>query len=323
MAPRYMEHASPTDAHVYGGQMPPTQRPGIQESPCAYLNMDLQISSATRSFSDAIATPSVVGRKLLEMVASNDRDKVYRLQRMFEDERQEREPNYLPPIYGKSEEDRVIQSIGLGIEELNQLRAERQEVLAFQGPDGQLRSYQVRLGLAKRDSTYYVIIVLVIPATPLGMQQMPPSPYSRETGYSYQAAPQAFSQPPGGPPYGQYPTQYTDPRTRESQATFRQPPPLRSNSASSSVPTTPATPYYVQSQPQSFGRPSEYSQAQDPRQVPRSELPQAQGQRQNEFRLPPIQSQPVMTSGGGRGDDRGRVDIGGLIEKPDAQRRHQ
>jgi hypothetical protein len=321
MAPRYLEHAPPGDASLYRGQMHPT--PGSvtqQDPPCAYMHMDLQISSASRSFCDALGMPQVLGRKLHDMVASNDRDKIYRLQRVFDEERQEREPNYLPPIIPRSEEDRVIQSIGLAVDQLAHVRTERHEMLSFQGPDGQLRGYETRMGLAKKDSTYYIVLMLVISSAPIGMPHMSSSLYPREAGYGFQpTSQQAFAQPPAASPYAQYPPQYTDSRAREPPMTFRQPPPLRSNSGSSSIPTTPATPYYVQSQ--SSGRPSEYGQPQDLRQVPRSELPQAQPQRQSEFRLPPIQSQSTTPLPAGRGEDRGRVDIGGLLEQPNVQRR--
>jgi hypothetical protein len=321
MVPRYLEHASPADANIFAGQAPPNPRVGgPQDVPLAYLNMDLQISNASRSFSELLGIPSLGGRKLLDIVASTDRDKVYRLQRVFEDERQEREPNYLPPIYGKTEEDRVIQSIPLNLDEGVPFRTERQELLTFQEASGQQRSYQVRLGLAKRESTYYVVLILVIPAPPATSQemyQMSSSPYHpREASYGFRTSQQSFVPPPPMSSYSQYPTQYAEPRGHDPQMTFRQPPPLPSNSSCAPGPA-PSIPSYAQPFPR-----AEYGQVQNPRQIPRSEISQAQPAHQSEFRLPPLQRPPGAPSAPPRGDDRGgRVDIGGLLEDPKAQRK--
>lgn len=323
MVPRYLEHALPADANIFTGQAPAIPRVGVaQDLPLAYLNMDLQISNASRSFSGILGIPSMGGRKLLDIVASTDRDKVYRLQRVFEDERQEREPNYLPPIYGKAEEDRVIQSIplDLNLDDGVPVRTERQELLTFQEPSGQQRSYQVRLGLAKRESTYYVVLILVIPAQPVTSQdvyQISPSPYHpREASYGFRAPQQTFAQPPPISSYSQYQTQYGEPREHDPSMTFRQSQPLPSSSSCVPGPA-PTIPSYTQPFPR-----SEYSQVQNPRQIPRSEGSQAQSAHQSEFRLPPLQRPPGLPSAPPRGDDRGgRVDIGGLLEGPEPQRK--
>jgi len=323
MAPRYLEHASAADANIFTGQAPAIPRAvGTQDVPLAYLNMDLQISNASRGFSELLGMPSLGGRKLLDIVASTDRDKVYRLQRVFEDERQEREPNYLPPIYGKAEEDRVIQSIplNLNLDDGVPFRTEHQENLTFQEPSGQQRSYQVRLGLAKRESTYYIVLILIIltpPTTSQEVYQMSLSPYHpREASYGFRTPQQTFAPPLPISSYSQYQSQFGEPRGHDSQIPFRQPPPLPSNSscAPSLVPTIPS---YAQPFPG-----SEYSQAQSLRQIPRSEISEAQPTRQSEFRLPPLQRPSGASSGTPRGDDRGgRVDIGGLLEDPGAQRK--
>jgi len=320
VVPRYLEHASPADANIYAGQAPPNPRVGRpQDVPLAYLNMDLQFSNASRSFSELLSMPSLGGRKLLDIVASTDRDKVYRLQRVFEDERQEREPNYLPPIYGKTEEDRVIQSIPLDLDEGVPFRTERQELLTFQEPSGQQRSYQVRLGLAKRESTYYVVLILAIqapPATSQEMYQMSSSPYHpRETSYGFRTPQQSFAPPPPISPYSQYSTHYAETRGHDPQMAFRQPP-LPSNSSCTPGPA-PSIPSYVQPFPR-----AEYGQVQNPRQIPRSEISHAQPTQQSEFRLPPLQRPPGVPSAQPRGDERGgRVDIEGLLEDPEAQRK--
>jgi hypothetical protein len=184
--PRYMDHASPVDANVFASQISPNQHvAGGHELPWAYLTMDMQICDASRIFGELVGMSSIVGRKLLEIVAADNRDKVYRLQLVFESERKEREPNYLPPIYGKTEEERVIKSIGVGPDG-GVLRNERQEFIIFQDPSGQTRGYQARLGPTKKDSTYFVILILVwraTPATPqLTYRQPPPLLSSSSSG---------------------------------------------------------------------------------------------------------------------------------------------
>lgn len=316
MAPRYLEHGSPADANLYGASMPPTPRMMTQQEPiCAYLTMDMQIAKATQGFGETIGVQSVVARKFHDIVSANDRDKVFRLQRVFEDERREREPNYLPPIYLKFEEDRVIQSVGFGPEEMSQFRADRQDMFTFQGPDGQQRTFQVRFGLAKKESTYFVVLLLNLPATPQTFSQPSSSPYSRESysrdsQYGYQTPQQVFAQP-GASLFMSNPS-FGDPRGE----VYRTPGPLGPN-----IPPSTSMPSFAQPPV----RP-DYSQGQNPYQTPRSELPpaQPQPQRQHDLQLPPIRDQRVEASVAEmrrRDNQSGRVDIGGLLEKPGMGRR--
>lgn len=312
---RYPENV---DTPIYAGQIPPTPRMlAPQDLTCAYLTMDLQISKATQGFGEAIGVQSVTGRKLLDIVAPVDRDKVFRLQRLFEDERRDREPNYLPPIYPKYEEDRIIQSVGFGPNEMAQFTADRPEMFTFQGPDGQQRTFQVRFSLAKKDSTYFISLMLHIPATPQTYHQPSSSPfsresYSRDSQYGYQTPQQGFPQTPSASPYMPNPP-FGDSR---GDSMCRPSGPMGSNIPPATIPP------YVQSQT----RP-EYPQPQNPYQTPRSELPQAQPQHQHDLQLPPIRDQRGEGPLGGqlqprlRDDRSGRVDIGGLLEKPDPARR--
>jgi hypothetical protein len=311
MAPRYLEHASPADANLYGGSMTPTPRMMTsQEAICAYLTMDMQIAKATQGFGETIGVQSVVARKFHDIVSANDREKVFRLQRLFEDERREREPNYLPPIYLKFEEDRVIQSVGFGPDEMAQFRPDRQDMFTFQGPDGQQRTFQVRFGLAKKESTFFVVLLLNLPATRQTFNQPSSSPYSRESysrdsQYGFQTPQQVFAQP-GASPFMSNPS-FGDPRGE----VYRTPGPL-----GPSIPPTTSMPPFAQAQP----RP-DFSQGQNPYQTNRSELLQAQPQpqRQHDLQLPPIRDQrgEASTSELRRKDNQsGRVDIGGLLENP-------
>lgn len=309
---RYLDRAAPADANIYG-QIPPTQRSlPMQEPACAYLNMELQIAKATSTFSETIGLQSGLQRKLQEIVSPVDRDKLTRLQRSFEDERREREPNYLPPIYlAKIEENSVIQSIGFSPEDLGQMRTDRHEMLTFQAPDGQQRTFQFRFGLAKKESTYFIIALLVIPATPPVFQQPSAPPFlreiqSREPQYGFQTT-QGYGQSHGVSAYGPS-SGFGDPRG--DMVSFRAPGPFGPN-----IPSSSAVPQYAPLQ----ARP-EYAQAQTPYHTPRSEM-QTQA-RQDHIQLPPIRAPSSMMEPTRRRNDRsGRVDIGGLLEKPDPSMR--
>ncbi|KAL2070473.1 hypothetical protein VTL71DRAFT_13499 [Oculimacula yallundae] len=315
---RFLEHASPADVNMYGAPMPPTQR--IQpshEPPCAYLTMDMQFSKTTQSFGETIGVQHIQSRRLQDLVSLNDRDKIARLQRIFEDERREREPNYLPPIYlAKFEEDHVIQSVGFSQDDIGMVRTDRQEMFTFQAPDGQQRTFQVRLGLAKRGSTYFIILLLVLPATPQPFNQPSTSPYprdtfSRDSQYGFPTPQQGYQQTPGASPYGSNPS-FGDPRGE--MAAYRTPGPL-----GHSIPSSAGMMGFAQPP-----RP-DYVPGPAPYQASRSELPpppQVQSQRPHDLQLPPIRDQrieapPMAMDPARRRDDRsGRVDIGGLLEQP-------
>lgn len=323
IAPRYLEHASLSDANVYSSPMQLAPRVLSSQDPlCAYLNMEMQIAKVSQAFADTIGLSPLVSRNFQEIVSANDVEKITRLQRAFEEERREREPNYLPPIYLKLEEDRVIQGVGFGSGELDHVRPNRQEVLTFQALDGHQRTFQVRMGLAKKDSTYFIAVLLSMPSHQ-SFQPMPPSPfgregYVRESQYGYQPPQPGYMQSPNSSMFGAAPN--FDPRI----ATYRPPGSLGGNisSAAASIPV-----YTPTSQRQ------DYMQTQIPYQTPRSELPPAQpsqqlvqqhSQRQHDLQLPPIRDQRSEVSSTvqlRRGNDRaGRVDIGGLIENPEARR---
>ncbi|KAN0096161.1 hypothetical protein V8E51_014966 [Hyaloscypha variabilis] len=318
IAPRYIDWGNLQDANIYGGSgsMPPTPRMLPSQDPiCAYLTTEMQIAKTTPNFGDTIALQPIVGRKLQDILSPNDREKVLQLQRNFEGERREREPNYLPPIYlHKFEEDRAIQSVGFGQEEIGQLRTDHGETFTFPGADGQQRTFNVRLGLAKKDATYFVVLILQVPATPQQYQQPSTSPFSREShsresqyGYGYQQPPQQqiYAPSQGPPPYVPNPN-YADPRG--DMSAYRPPGPLVQN-----MPPSGNMPSFA---PPQSARP-EYSQGQTQFQTPRSELAQASQPRQHDLQLPPIRDQgPSMDPMRRRDDRSGRVDIGGLLEKP-------
>ncbi|TVY37267.1 hypothetical protein LSUB1_G006133 [Lachnellula subtilissima] len=303
LAPRYMDHASSVDANMFGGSMPPAPRMLPTHEPlCAYLTMEMQIAKVTRSFGDTVGLQAVVGKRLQDIIVVNDREKVMRLQRILEDERRAREPSYLPPIFSKYEEDRIIQSVGFGPDEIGQLLLEHQELVTFQGSEGQQQPLQARFGLAKRESTYFIAVIFQVPATPQTSYQPVARDYPRESQYGYQTSQQAF--PPGPSSFAPNPA-YGDPRGD-----------LMYRASVPNVPIASSMPPFSQQQT----RPDYSPQIQNPYQTPRSELAQGQPQRQHDLQLPPIRDhrgEPSAANMSRRRDDRtGRLDIGGLLEQP-------
>jgi hypothetical protein len=297
---RHLEYATSTDANIYAYAQRMPQSASAQEPQAAFLNMDLQFIKTTGSFSQSVSPGvTVETRKLLDIVSTTDRDKVYRLQRELEDERRGREPNYLPPIFGQMDTDRVIVSVPFGADTLSQIPTPRRELFSFQTPDGQHRSFEVQVGLAKKDSTYFVAFILVAPP-PVHQDVRHPSssPYMRDSPqYGYQAAPHSYVQPPGVPGYVPYPPTY--PATGSMAAPRPSMPP--------------------------YGQPPAMNQMQ---QTPRSEIAPRPS---NSFSLPPIRSRPLENAPSGMPGDgewqgqekrTARVDIGGLLESStDASKR--
>jgi hypothetical protein len=274
--------------------------------------MEMQISKASSGFGETIGVQSVVSRKLHDIVSASDRDKISRLQESLEEEKRGREPTYLPPIYLKIEEDRLIQSVSFGPEEMSQFKLDRQERIAFQGPDGQQRAFQVRVGLSKKESTYFIILLLDLPMTP--QTYTPQSSYSRDPQYGF-----APSQQMSNPIPSQYMASLPFSDQRAEMPAYRGPAPL----GSSMPPPSMNMPTFTQPPMR-----QEYSQGPSSYQLPHTELPPSQSSAQthpqgqgHDLQLPPIRDQHreghSVDSTQRRDDRSSRVDIGGLLEKRD------
>ncbi|POS87822.1 hypothetical protein EPUL_000752, partial [Erysiphe pulchra] len=303
---------APYPSSIPQRQVPMLQNPRLSsnsEPACAYLSLDMVVLKATKSFGETIGLQTIINRNFQDIISHNDREKIYRLQQSFEDERREREPNYLPPIYmAKFEEARVIQTIGFGPEDLGQVRTDRQEMITFQAPDGQQRTFQARLGMAKRLSIYFIVVLLYIPKTSQLSYQQPLSPYTRESQsnesqYGIHCSLQPYSQNqssfpfPAGPSYGD---------VRLDLNGYRTPSVVGSSLSFSSSGMMPYT------QPQVR---SDYSQLHSSYQVPRSELLQGIQSRSSDLQLPPIRDPHSQRDYG-----KNRLHIGGLLDDPDSEK---
>lgn len=314
VAPRFLERGPSSEANVFPAPLSIATR---AQEPAAFLTMELEIVNASTAFVETIGMVSstgpqdIRGRKLPELIAPQDREKVEHHQRQMQREQMQREPNYLPPIYGKQEEERVIQSIGFAPEDLARFQLDRQDLVTFVSSDGQQRSYAVQLGLAKVESTYFIVLLINVRA-----RQFPypsPSPHTRDVPYSYppqQAG--AFSQP--------------TPISASFDPSRQRPLDVPLGPRKSSAPAqmiSGLTPGMAQSfSPTAAGR-GEYPPPGPSYQVSRNDMPPTtRPPAQQEFQLPPIRNPsqsiaPLSSEHSWPRDDRSnRVDIGGLIEKP-------
>jgi hypothetical protein len=323
--PRHLEYANPADANVYSSQAP--RASDGQELPWAYLTLDLQICDASRTFNDFVGLSSVVGTKLPDIVSSEHRAVVYRLQSFFESDRKAREPNYLPPIYGRGDEERVIKSIGGGPDSNRHIQ-ERPEFLEFRDRTGQTRRYSTRLSLAKKDSVYFIILILDWPTTttapPHAYQTSAASYSATDTGSQYRAPQSLYpvTAPPPPPSYSQYQSQYTETHTSNTYLPYRQPPPTIRGGPGLTTGMSPYLQPSTQPSVQQSLRP-DFPPGQPQRQSAAPPIAQTYSPSPYENRLPPIQSQMVPTPPVSRPEERsGRVDIGGLLQNPTSQPRN-
>lgn len=344
VAPRFLERGASSDSNIFPAPLSITTR---TPEPAAFLTMELEVAKASPAFLEALGlvTPhgsqQIKGRKLTDLIGPMDREKALSHQRQMQAEQAQREPNYLPPIYGKQEEDRVIQSLGFGIEDLSRFQLDRTELFTFQGAvDGQQRIFSVRMGLAKVESIY--LIVLLLSVQPRTVPYPSPSPHTRDIPYSYGTQQQAqFSQPTPvsasfdpnrqrlsegslGPRKSSAPAQMIS-GGMGGMGSLGGPPGLSSSSFS---PNPGRGEYSVASVGPSFQPPRGEMM---PQSTATTRLAPQSQQQQPEFQLPPIRnpSQPSLASATSssdqlwppRDDRSNRVDIGGLIDKPDPNRR--
>jgi hypothetical protein len=328
IAPRFIERGSMVDANIFPAPLAiATQAP----EPVAFLTIgELEVVKASSTFIDATMSNTqsvlgyrsqpIVGRKLVDMITPPERDRVVALCKALQNEQMTKEPNYLPPIYGRDEEERVIKSQPFSAESVSRYQLDRQDFFTFVAADGQPRPHSVRVGLAKDDSIYFVVLLL----TSLGRSfpHPSPSPRPRDVSYSYQVP--AFTQlTPVSASFDPGRSRLTDP-PRDSSFTPRQSdPPAQQLVSTLSPGVSPGVPSYSASASARSEHPGGLAH-----QIPRSELTLTRPAQQAEYQLPPIRSQQQQHGQPGeaswqRDDRTGRVDIGGLIEKPGASPRRK
>jgi hypothetical protein len=309
--PRFLERGSVSDVNIFPQPLNIATRP---LEPVAYLTVDLELARVSHTFVDAIgagAVQSIQGRKLAELIVPGERERVAILQRSLQEEQGRKEPNYLPPIFGRQELDRVLQALPFDPESISRFPIERQDFFTFITAEGQARSYPIRIGLVKEDSVYFVVLVLNI--QPRAFPHPSPSPHPRDLPYSYQ--PQPYTQlTPVSASFDQGWPRFTNPRDSREGGMITRPPTAAGQMMTNISPgVSPNVPSYSAS---SSGRVEHQHPSGASYQIPRSELSSSRVPQQPGYQLPPIRSQAQSEqSPDPRG--AGRVDIGGLIDRPD------
>ena len=301
---------------------PLSMAPRLPE-PVAFLTMDLVVAKASKTFSEAIGVHIAPTMTLFEIVSGRDHGKIRQRHQEIRQEQSVREPQYLPPIFGHEQQESVIRQLAFSHEQISRFSLEIQDNLTFQAADGQQRTYMVRMGLAKQESIYFIVLVLITvpPFQAPASYPTPSSVSSRELNYSSQPSERGFSQStPASASFDSARALYGE---RGGYGGNPSPGPRHAGPSGQMVsglsPGIP--PSYA---PSSTKRP-EYPLGPSSYQIPRSELTAATRQESNpsEFQLPPIRTQPqpspaqVPTNPWPRDERSSRVDIGDLLKKPD------
>ncbi|KJZ79846.1 hypothetical protein HIM_00560 [Hirsutella minnesotensis 3608] len=292
--PRPFERA--TDAGMYN----PAPAPQVYPEPVVYLTMNMEITKASPTFLDAIGAGNVVGRRLGDISAGTEADKIHKIQNQLLGEQKRREPNYLPPILGLG--GPAFQGIGFSADDVARFPLEMEEQLAFIGADGHLRQFPIRAGLGEEGSFFFVVILLCGPPR---YQHPPPAPARVASISPYHRGPaqqETSASRPAGPPMFD-PIRHRCPEGPSVRSPSLQNLANQISPAASPGIISPVSPYGAPGERLRFSGPGD-----------------------QRFQLPPIRAQtelPPLPSGQDRRrDDRsGRVGIEGLIERPEGNNR--
>ncbi|KUI68792.1 hypothetical protein VM1G_04218 [Cytospora mali] len=345
-APRYLERGSVSGANIYAA---PLSISTVPPEPAAFLNMDLEVAKVSSTFADVIGRPIIQGLRITDMLAFGDKERMMALQRQMQDEQARREPNYLPPMYVKQEEEKVFRSLGFSREEIASYPLERSDNLRFSDHAGQPRSFSVRLGLAKRGSIYFIVVVLNTNTNAgfRSFQHPTPSPQGRdprELAYAYptpqnpypQSAPVSATFDHGRgrsasdvayfPRQPLTPSQMVpglSPRLASSYAATPNRPDFHVGPPAYQIPRSEMTAAPHSTQPPGYQLPPIRSQHQQQQQQQQHQQQQPQYPQQPSYQqAQQAQQQGGPSEQGWSRDDRQRVDIGGLIDRPDPSQRH-
>lgn len=317
IAPRFPERGSASDANIFPAPLSISTR---LPEPAAFLTTDLEFAKSSSTFQEAIGRTPANGTKLVDLVMPQDRERALNLQRRIQEEQRRKNPTYLPPIFGKAKEEEVLQKLGFTTEEMSRYTLDWHEYFSFLGQDGQARSTPVRIGLAMKDSIYFIVLVASVAARSL--QYPTPSPNPRDMmAYSYQPIPQPYSQPT--PVSATFDPRHARPGGDSGYGTRPMGQPGPPSQISSGL--SPGFPTSYSASPSR----SEYpGGATSPYQTPRSELHPAVGRPPPpSYQLPPIRNQQLdvpqqqesSLTHQGR-EERSRVDIGGLLDRTNRSR---
>ncbi|PHH87254.1 hypothetical protein CDD83_9120 [Cordyceps sp. RAO-2017] len=292
-------------------------KPGYPE-PMAYLTMGMEFAKVSPTFLEAIGAASVTGRTLSDIAANTELERIRSMQNLLQGEQKRREPNYLPPILGLG--GPAFQGMGFGADDLARVPLNIQEHLVFVGPDGYTRQYPLRMGLGKEGSFYFIVMVLgVVPRYP----HPPPAGQPRVSSVPSYHGPLGPHDVPGPRPAAISAFDPVRHRLGAGSPNLRSPLGLPASQASPMASPGVASP--APSYGLAAGRGRYSGSADQPSKgIACSEsLPSfASRSGQQRFQLPPIRAQsehqPSAGAHGWQREERtGRVDIEGLIDRPE------
>lgn len=187
-------------------------------TPMALLNLDLHIIKTNAAFNSLFGQYDLRGRELAELVESHHVETLHRLRGELREERDAREPSYMPPIFGPRERETVQNIEEDDLDRISHGYTDRVFTWRFSSVFGQPQEVRVRVRLAK---TSIFFVSLALPPFPQSQAQPPPSePQQQQQQQRYPpvfatpVAPQRSSRPPSRaaptpmseyayPPYGQ------------------------------------------------------------------------------------------------------------------------
>lgn len=157
-------HRRSSGARTVDHPVSPRLVPAIK--PFAILDMNLVILRHNKLFQDVIGSPNDLSRtRLADVVDASGADSLQRLRTQLREERDAREPAYLPPILDREEPDALPSISESDIDQLRKGNTIRSIPLAFKPPYGRAQTLTVSVALA-RTNVFFVTLVIMLDQSP-------------------------------------------------------------------------------------------------------------------------------------------------------------
>ncbi|KAI9832196.1 MAG: hypothetical protein M1826_002200 [Phylliscum demangeonii] len=184
-SPRSSFQGSAPFGATTGYSHPTPGPPPVRGLAIALLKMDLSFVKANALFCDALGIGARVteGGNLRSIVAEHEWANVEQVERAMQQELTERDPAFLPPIFGSPEAESIQQIRDVEIDELTQGAVPRVEHLTFRLPDGRPWTTRVQFRLGKK-SVYFVAMMIALDGP--SIQDLIESPFAPPRPAAYQ-----------------------------------------------------------------------------------------------------------------------------------------
>lgn len=189
------------------------QQPYTPLSPVAFLNLDLVIQQSNPAFQELVSpTGDVQGRRLMDLLDSRSAETLHSVPGDLRNERDVREPAYMPPITPLGHDPLQSLAPDTDIDYVSKGFTDRTFVLNFRLPNDQHQSLKCQIRLAKT-SLYFVTLKVLTPPRPVGPPLLtqhlaPPTPirFSHSLSAPTTAPPRDFASHPAPASAGSAPT---------------------------------------------------------------------------------------------------------------------